>query len=66
MSDQATLLGHPHEGLKLTKAGQHGLRHHPPRSPTSTHSKPAHTPRSAEERLPHGNPIGRYGPQMHA
>lgn len=28
MSDQATLIGHPHEGLKLAKAGQHGLRRH--------------------------------------
>jgi tetratricopeptide (TPR) repeat protein len=30
MSDQATLLGHPHEGLKLAKTGQHGLRRHRP------------------------------------
>jgi hypothetical protein len=29
MSDQATLLGHPQEGLKLAKAGQHGLRRQP-------------------------------------
>jgi hypothetical protein len=25
MSDQATLMGHPHEGLKLAQTGQHGL-----------------------------------------
>jgi len=29
MSDQATLLGHPGEGLRLAQAGQHGLRQHP-------------------------------------
>lgn len=29
MSDQATLLGHPSEGLRLAQAGQHGLRRHP-------------------------------------
>lgn len=30
MSDQATLVGHPHEGLKLAQTGQHGLRRHGP------------------------------------
>lgn len=30
MSDQATLMGHPHEGLKLAQTGQHGLRRHRP------------------------------------
>jgi len=30
MSDQATLLGHPREGLKLAEAGQHGLRRERP------------------------------------
>jgi len=30
MSDQATLLGHPREGLKLAEAGQQGLRGRPP------------------------------------
>ena len=29
MSDQATLLGHPSEGLRLAQAGQHGLRRNP-------------------------------------
>ena len=28
MSDQATLLGHPGEGLRLAQAGQHGLHQH--------------------------------------
>jgi tetratricopeptide (TPR) repeat protein len=30
MSDQATLMSHPHEGLKLAQTGQHGLRRHRP------------------------------------